>query len=101
MKEESFGVISIKPGTIHTFQGSECDVIIWDIVDAYNESIGILYKGECGERLVNVAVSRARSKLIIVGHNRIFHECSGGDTISPEIKKIMSIAWDYYHHTKN
>ena len=100
-KSEFPGNIIIKPGTIHTFQGSECDVIIFDIVDAYNEPIGILYKGEGGERLVNVAVSRAKSKLIIVGHNRIFHECIGGDTISPEIRKLMSHAWDYYHQSKD
>ena len=99
MKDELSELISITPGTIHTFQGSECDVIIWDIVDAFNEPIGILYKDENGERLVNVAVSRAKSKLIIVGHNRIFHECSGGDTVSNEIKKIMSNAWDYCHRS--
>lgn len=93
--------ISIKPGTIHTFQGSECDVIIWDIVDAYNESVGILYKGEQGERLVNVAISRAKSKLIIVGHNRYFHECNGRDTVSHEIQKLMTNAWNSSHHSKN
>lgn len=90
------GKVSVKVGTIHTFQGSECDIIIWDIVDAFNEPIGSLYRGNTGERLVNVAVSRAKSKLIIVGHNRIFHECTGGDLISIQIKKVMSAAWNYY-----
>ena len=63
----------IKIGTVHTFQGSECDVIIFDVVDCYmmengkpNKSIGRLYHGKEGERLLNVAVSRARHKLIIV-----------------------------------
>ncbi|WP_346855399.1 AAA domain-containing protein [uncultured Draconibacterium sp.] len=101
IKKEFPDLISIKPGTIHTFQGSECDVIIWDIVDAYNESVGILYKGERGERLVNVAISRAKSKLIIVGHNRFFHECIGRDTVSHEIQKLMSHAWESFHHSKN
>jgi superfamily I DNA and/or RNA helicase len=101
MKSEIPEEISIQPGTIHTFQGSECDVIIWDIVDAYNESVGILYKGERGERLVNVAISRAKCKLIIVGHNRYFHECNGRDTVSHEIQKIMTNAWNSYQQSKN
>lgn len=62
----------IKIGTIHAFQGSECDVIIFDMVDCAKLesgkrcSIGQLYSGKDGERLVNVAVSRAKHKLIVV-----------------------------------
>jgi superfamily I DNA and/or RNA helicase len=81
----------IKVGTIHTFQGSESDVIILDIVDTLNQENGIgrLYKGKTGERLINVAISRAISKLIIVGNKRIFNECNGGDLVSSELKEIM------------
>lgn len=57
----------IKVGTIHKFQGSECDWIIYDMVDARNEAVGRLYKGKDGEHLVNVALSRARHKLTVVG----------------------------------
>ena len=62
----------IKIGTIHTFQGSECDYIIFDMVDCSMmengrcNRIGRLYSGNAGERLLNVAVSRARHKLIVV-----------------------------------
>ena len=62
----------IKIGTVHTFQGSECDIIIFDMVDCFVQEngkpnkIGKLYAGNDGERLINVAVSRARHKLIIV-----------------------------------
>ena len=62
----------IKIGTIHTFQGSECDVIIFDMVDCPKSErgnslqIGKLYAAEKGERLLNVAVSRAKYKLIVV-----------------------------------
>ena len=62
----------IKIGTIHTFQGSECDLIIFDMVDCpvlengRSNTIGRLYSGNEGERLLNVAVSRARHKLIVV-----------------------------------
>ncbi len=62
----------VKIGTIHTFQGSECDVIIYDMVDCprlesgRSLQIGKIYAAGDGERLVNVAVSRARHKLIVV-----------------------------------
>ena len=62
----------VKIGTVHTFQGSECDIIIFDMVDCFKlesgrpNRIGRLYSGEEGERLLNVAVSRAKHKLIVV-----------------------------------
>jgi superfamily I DNA and/or RNA helicase len=37
------------------------------MVDARNEAVGRLYKGKDGEHLVNVALSRARHKLTVVG----------------------------------
>ena len=62
----------VKIGTVHTFQGSECDVIIFDMVDCLkfekgkNVYPGKIYAGEQGEQLLNVAISRARHKLIVV-----------------------------------
>ncbi|MBN2747342.1 MAG: AAA family ATPase [Bacteroidales bacterium] len=84
----------IKAGTIHTFQGSEADIIIWDITDAMNDSIGTLYRENTGERIVNVAISRAISKLIIVGNKRLFNECKGRDSVSFRIKQIISKAYN-------
>jgi len=62
----------IKIGTVHTFQGSECDVIIFDMVDCSmfekggEAYFGRLFEGQQGEQLLNVAISRARHKLIVV-----------------------------------
>ena len=62
----------VKIGTVHTFQGSECDIIIFDMVDCFkltsggSNRLGQLYHGDEGERLLNVAISRARHKLILV-----------------------------------
>lgn len=84
-----FNNIEVIFGTIHTFQGSECDVIIWDMVDTLDNPIGSLYKDKTGERLVNVAISRAKSKLIIVGQSRLFHECQGRDMIFSSLKRIV------------
>lgn len=83
----------VKVGTIHSFQGSECDIIIWDMVDTLNDSIGKLYKGETGERLVNVAISRTISKLFVVGNHRVFHEAQGRDSVTGRLKKVVSLCW--------
>ena len=62
----------VRIGTVHTFQGSECDVIIFDVVDCLKFEkgkktyTGKIYAGEQGEQLLNVAISRARHKLIII-----------------------------------
>lgn len=100
-EEKGFNKEQLTVGTIHTFQGSERDIIIWDIVDTKNQSIGNLYRRKTGERLVNVAISRAKSKLIIVGDNRIFHECDGRDLVSHKVKSIVDKAWDLSVRQKN
>ena len=57
----------LRISTIHTFQGSEQDIIFYDMVDTAKTGAGQLYEGETGSRLVNVAISRAKSHLVIVG----------------------------------
>lgn len=74
----------IKIGTVHTFQGSESDVIIFDMVDCSkfekgNKTyFGKIYEGEQGEQLLNVAISRARHKLIVVCDPNFLVKCPGG-----------------------
>jgi hypothetical protein len=86
----------IKIGTIHTFQGSECDVIIFDMVDCFNlensknpNRIGRLYHGNAGERLLNVAVSRARHKLIVVCDPEYIKNIPG-NKITPNSRRLFS-----------
>ncbi len=72
---ERFGLeeaSSIEVGTIHAFQGRERDVIIFDVTDAQGLRAGKLLSEQMGEksdifRLLCVALSRARKKLIIIG----------------------------------
>ncbi len=84
----------VKIGTIHTFQGSECDVIIYDMVDcAILESgkpsrIGKIYSGEAGERLINVAVSRAKHKLIVVCDSKYIRNIPG-NTITDSTRRVF------------
>ena len=84
----------VKIGTIHTFQGSECDVIIYDMVDCdrlengRTSRIGKIYAGNAGERLLNVAVSRARHKLIMVCDPSYIRSIPG-NTITDKTRKIF------------
>lgn len=84
----------VKIGTVHTFQGSECDVIIFDMVDCSKFEkgkktyFGRIYAGEQGEQLLNVAISRARHKLIVVCDPEYISLCPGG-TISDKSKRIF------------
>lgn len=53
--------------TVHRFQGSERDVMIFDTVDGYPmERAGMLLIGPDSERLINVAITRTKGKFIHV-----------------------------------
>lgn len=85
----------IKIGTIHAFQGDEADVIIYDIVDTLDTKIGRLYQDEVGERLLNVAISRAKRKLIVVGDIDNLHSGKGHSLISPRVLHITNAISKY------
>ncbi|MFB9053820.1 AAA domain-containing protein [Formosa undariae] len=79
----------VKIGTIHSFQGSGFDMIIYDIVDNSEKNIGRLYKGIQGERLLNVALSRAKHKLIIVGDPKVFSMTDELQEVSKKLRSFM------------
>ena len=93
----------VKIGTVHTFQGSECDVIIFDMVDcskfdkgSKQPYFGRLYEGEQGEQLLNVAISRARHKLIVVCDPDFLAKCPGGKISDKSItifNKLLKSRW--------
>jgi very-short-patch-repair endonuclease len=59
----------VEVGTVHSFQGGESDVVIFDIVDGPpRPNLGALLRDETGMRLVNVALTRARGKLVVIAH---------------------------------
>jgi superfamily I DNA and/or RNA helicase len=55
----------VECSTIHRFQGRECDVVIIDLVDAAPMRPSALLAD--APNLLNVSISRARGKLVIVG----------------------------------
>ena len=66
---------SIRCSTVHQFQGSESDVIIFDAVESYpGKKPGWLMSKDFNsiKRLINVAVTRARGKLVVVANRRFW-----------------------------
>lgn len=59
----------IECGTVHKFQGREKKIIIFS--PAEYENFGPLFTGDKGKILLNVAVSRAQQKFIIIGSKKI------------------------------
>ncbi|MCG3056909.1 Upf1 family helicase, partial [Escherichia coli] len=58
----------ILAATVHKFQGSEKDLMIFDTVDSHPFSKpGILLINELADRLINVAITRAKGKFIMIG----------------------------------
>src|SRR5690606_1595803 len=80
-------------GTVHAFQGREADVVIWDLVEATKPGIkiGLLYRGDAGNRLTNVAISRAKGKLIIVGEDKVFRSGPGYDAVDSKSRTILTL----------
>ncbi|MFN7249760.1 MAG: AAA domain-containing protein [Anaerobacillus sp.] len=81
--EEEQKVADIISATVHRFQGSERDVMIFDTVDSYPlDRPSMLLMGKDSERLVNVAITRTRGKFIQVS-NRIYlkNTVNKGNTI--------------------
>ena len=73
---------NLRVGTVHTFQGSESDLIIWDIVDNSISGLGRPFKGRLGDRLSNVAITRAKGKLIVIADPSAFNVSSRTKTSS-------------------
>ncbi|WP_147533504.1 AAA domain-containing protein [Bacillus marasmi] len=72
--EEECSKGDIVAATVHRFQGSERDVIIFDTVDSFpQERAGMLLTGKDSERLINVAITRTKGKFLHVS-NRSFIE---------------------------
>jgi superfamily I DNA and/or RNA helicase len=55
---------AVECSTIHRFQGRECDVVVIDLVDAHPMRPSALVAD--APNLLNVSISRARGKLVIV-----------------------------------
>ncbi len=64
-KRVAHSINSKKIGTVHAFQGSEFDIIILSLV-AFNDKFHVQFISQ-SPNLLNVAVSRARNRLVVIG----------------------------------
>lgn len=65
----------IVSATVHRFQGSERDVMVFDTVDSDpQERAGMLLTGKESERLINVAITRTKGKFIHVCNLSFFRK---------------------------
>lgn len=70
--EKEIQSADIISATVHRFQGSERDIMVFDSVDCFpQERAGMLLIGKESERLINVAITRTKGKFIHVS-NRDF-----------------------------
>ncbi|MBE5870111.1 MAG: hypothetical protein E7294_02450 [Lachnospiraceae bacterium] len=69
------GKTEIRCATVHQFQGSESDVVFFDAVESYpGKKTGVLMGKDFNSilRLINVAVTRAKGKLVTVANTKFW-----------------------------
>ncbi|MEV7008938.1 AAA domain-containing protein [Streptosporangium sp. NPDC051022] len=67
----------VRVGTVHTFQGGECDAMVFSLVAAEGMHSGAISWVDRQLNLWNVAVTRARSHLVVVGDPELWRERGG------------------------
>ena len=88
--DSGFNKMDIECSTVHRFQGKEKDIILLDLTDAEPLPPGILTNGKDAPNLLNVAMSRARGKLIIIAERDYFLNKAGNSKLS-EILEYMTM----------
>ena len=79
--------------TVHRFQGNERDLVILDTVDAPPLRPGVLLSGNApyhaAENLINVSISRARGKLIILSDVGYFEEQARNGAVTEMLRRAI------------
>jgi hypothetical protein len=85
----------IECSTVHRFQGQERDVVILDTVDAEPMQPGVLLSERgahsTAQHLINVAISRARGKLIVVADVRYFEQRAAGSVVTTMVARALAV----------
>lgn len=90
--DDSFGYI--KAGTVHSFQGNEADIVIFDLVIDEPHWRANLFMSEKEindslRKMFNVAVTRARFKLYIVGNFSYCQKRAKNNALSELLDKLI------------
>jgi superfamily I DNA and/or RNA helicase len=87
------GVVECR--TVHRFQGNERDLVILDTVDTLPERPGVLLAGRRGAssapHLLNVSLSRAKGKLVIVSDVGYFRSQAAGSAIDQVLTAALEV----------
>ena len=88
-------VRQIECSTVHRFQGQERDVVILDTVDAEPMKPGVLLSERgahsTAQNLINVAISRARGKLIVVADVGYFEQRAAGSVVARMVGRALAV----------
>lgn len=97
--KEEYPDADIQAGTVHTFQGKEKDIIIYDLTfspDKNSNYIPATYNGDISSntaKLLNVAMTRAKSFFIVVGDVNGIMDIEDNQLVLKEwLKRVSGIA---------
>lgn len=87
-----FGVRKVKVSTVHRAQGSEAAVVVFDPVEASGDFL----RNDEAARLVNVAISRAKAKLVMALSprdldNPLFARIAHRDRLGGDVREAVSL----------
>lgn len=98
--------------TVHRFQGSERDVMIFDTVDSYPQNrAGMLLTGKDSERLISVAITRTKGKFLQVSdrnfiEKHIYQEKTLRQLVDHQVRNCQTVttkeigSWIRNQHVK-
>ncbi len=79
---------AVECSTIHRFQGRECDIVILDLVDAAPMRPSALLAD--APNLLNVSISRARGKLVIVADVAYFEAAAPDGLVTALLRQAAA-----------
>jgi hypothetical protein len=88
----------VRVGTVHTFQGGECDAMIFSLVATESMAPGGRGFFDRDENLWNVAITRAKAMMLVIG-DRAFWERHGalGGRLAARIDAVLEQASHWRH----
>jgi len=82
--------------TVHRFQGNERHLVILDTVDAQPLAPGVLLTGpRASWNLLNVSLSRAEGKLVVIADVEYFRHRTRGGALAPTLSRMADTAEVY------
>lgn len=98
---EQQGLENVIASTVHRFQGSEKSLVIIDLVESRPQRYpGRLVRGGIGSdamRLINVAITRAKKKLVILADRHFLSRKLGNQDTVHHILKLLETQYKVYN----